>query len=304
MEIDMDIKMEHRYVSLADQIFEKLERDILVGEYNKGEILTETKLSEIMEESVIYADTTEDKETVANKFNKYGFISLPVVDAEHRLVGIVTVDDALYVLKEETEEDFSKMAAIIPQETKYLKTPVIKLFMARIPWLLLLMISATFSSAILGFFEGALIPALVLFVPMLMDTGGNSGSQASVTAIRGLSTGEITLSDALPILWKELRVGILCGSALSVVAFGKVMLVDRLIMNNPAITVGVALAVSLSLLATIIVAKIIGSTLPLLAKAIGFDPAVMASPFITTLVDAIGLILYFIISAYAFGLTV
>ena len=263
-----------------------------------------TLLSDIMEESVIFALTTEDKEEVANKFNKYGFIALPVVDNEHRLVGIVTVDDALYVLHEEAEEDFAKMAAIIPSETEYLKTPAFNIFKARIPWLLLLMISATFSSAILSFFEASLIPVLVLFVPMLMDTGGNSGSQASVTAIRGLSTGEVALADVFRILYKEIRVGALCGVTLGVVAFGKVMLVDRLMMGNPSVTVIVALAVSIALTATIIVAKIIGSTLPLLAKRLGLDPAVMASPFITTIVDAIGLILYFLISANIFGLTV
>ena len=261
-------------------------------------------LEEIMEESVIFAVTTEDKEEVANKFNKYGFIALPVVDNEHRLVGIVTVDDALYVLKEEADEDFAKIAAIIPSETEYLKTPAVKIFMSRIPWLLLLMISATFSSAILSFFEASLIPVLVIFVPMLMDTGGNSGSQASVTAIRGLSTGEVLLSDVWRVLYKEIRVGVLCGISLGAVAFGKVMLVDRLLMGNADVTLTVALAVSLALTATIIIAKIIGSTLPLLAKKLGFDPAVMASPFITTVVDAIGLIIYFLISANIFGLTV
>ena len=261
-------------------------------------------LSEIMEESVIFALTTEDKEDVANKFDKYGFIALPVVDNEHRLVGIVTVDDAIEVLREEAEEDFAKMAAIIPSESEYLKTSAFDIFKSRIPWLLLLMISATVSSAILKYFEASLIPVLVLFVPMLMDTGGNSGSQASVTAIRGLSTGEVALSDVFRILWKEIRVGALCGFSLAVVAFAKVVIVDRFIMQNEAVTLIVALAVSLALFATIVVAKIIGSTLPLLAKRIGFDPAVMASPFITTIVDAIGLMVYFAISAYAFGLTI
>ena len=259
-------------------------------------------LSDIMEETVIFATTTENREDVANKFNKYGFIALPVVDKELRLVGIVTVDDAMNVLREEAEEDFAKMAAIIPAETEYLKTSAFKLFKSRIPWLLLLMISATFSSAILSFFEASLIPALVLFVPMLMDTGGNSGSQSSVTAIRGLSVGEIELGDVWRVLWKEIRVGIMCGAVLGVVAFGKVLLVDRLIMNNPDVTLTVALAVSIALAFTIIIAKIIGSTLPLLAKRMGFDPAVMASPFITTIVDAIGLVVYYFISANLFGL--
>lgn len=264
----------------------------------------ETLLSEIMEESVIFATTTEDKEEVANKFNKYGFIALPVVDNEHRLVGIVTVDDAIDVIREEAEEDFAKMAAIMPTETEYLKTPALNIFKARIPWLLILMISATFSSAILSFFEASLIPVLVLFVPMLMDTGGNSGSQASVTAIRGLSLGEVELSDVFRVLYKEIRVGVLCGITLGAVGFGKVMLVDRWLMNNSEVTLEVAFAVSIALCATIITAKIIGATLPLLAKRLHLDPAVMASPFITTIVDAIGLILYFLISANIFGLTV
>lgn len=263
-----------------------------------------TRLSEIMEERVIFATTSEDKEEVANKFNKYGFIALPVVDNEGRLVGIVTVDDAIDVFREEVEEDFAKMAAITPTEKEYLRTSAFSIFKTRIPWLLILMISATLSGAILTFFEASLIPALVLFVPMLMDSGGNSGSQASVTVIRGLSTGEVVLSDVFRVLWKEICIGIMCGASLAIVAFGKVLLVDRLLMGNEAITVFVALAVSLSLAATIIVAKIIGSTLPLLAKRIGLDPAVMASPFITTIVDAIGLIVYYFISSAAFGLTV
>ena len=265
---------------------------------------TEVPLSDIMEERVIFASTTEDREEVARKFDKYGFIALPVVDHECRLVGIVTVDDAMEVIHEETEEDFAKMAAIIPSDKGYLKTDAFSIFKMRIPWLLLLMISATVSSSILSFFEASLIPVLVLFVPMLMDTGGNSGSQASVTAIRALSLGEIKLRDVFRVLWKEVRVGLLCGLSLAVVAFGKVMLVDRLIMGNPSVTLTVALAVSLSLGVTVLAAKIIGCSLPLLAKRIGLDPAVMASPLITTLVDAVGLILYFFVSAYAFGLTV
>ena len=263
----------------------------------------ETPISDIIEERVIFANTTEDKEEVARKFDKYGFIALPVVDNECRLVGIVTVDDAMEVIHEETEEDFAKMAAIIPSDKGYLKTDAFSIFKTRIPWLLLLMVSATVSSSILSFFEASLLPVLVLFVPMLMDTGGNSGSQASVTAIRALSLGEIKLSDVLRVLWKEIRVGLLCGVSLGIVAFGKIMLVDRLIMGNPAVTVWVAIAVSASLAATVLAAKIIGGSLPLLAKRLGLDPAVMASPLITTLVDAVGLILYFVVSAYAFGLT-
>jgi len=264
----------------------------------------ETPLSEIMEDSVVFALTTEDRETVAGKIEKYGFIALPVVDNESRLVGIVTVDDAMDVLREEAEEDFAKMAAIIPGEKEYLKTSAFSIFKARIPWLMILMISATFSSAILGFFEAALIPVLVLFVPMLMDTGGNSGSQASVTAIRGLSIGEITLGDVLKILRKEILVGAMLGITLGTVAFLKVILIDGLLFSNPAVTLTVAFAVAISLALTVVASKIIGSTLPFLAKRIGLDPAVMASPFITTLVDVVGLLMYFAVSSYAFGLTV
>ena len=264
----------------------------------------ETLVSDIMEESVIFAKTSEDREDVAGKIEKYGFIALPVVDNECRLVGIVTVDDAMDVLREEAEEDFAKMAAIIPGETEYLKTSAFSIFKARIPWLLILMISATFSSAILGFFEASLIPVLVLFVPMLMDTGGNSGSQASVTAIRGLSTGEVEMRDVLKILAKEITVGAMLGFTLGVIAFVKVLVIDGIVFSNSAVTLTVAIAVSISLALTVICAKIIGSTLPFLAKRVGVDPAVMASPFITTLVDIVGLMMYFAVSAYAFGLTV
>ncbi len=266
--------------------------------------LPEEKISNLMDENVIFGTTTEDKESVAQKIEKYGFLALPIVDNEGRLVGIVTVDDAIDVLKEETDEDISKMAAITPTETPYLKTSALNLFKARIPWLLLLMISATISGTILGFFESALIPVLVLFVPMLMDTGGNSGSQASVTAIRALSVGEITVRDVFLVLWKEVRVGFLCGVSLGAVALGKVMLIDRLLLGNEAVTIAVGASVALTVFATIFTAKIIGASLPLLAKRLGLDPAVMASPFITTLVDAVSLIIYFFISAGLFGLTI
>ena len=262
----------------------------------------ETTLEEIMEEAVIFVNTTDDKELVAKKIDKYGFLALPVVDNEHRLVGIVTVDDAIDVINEETEEDFAKMAAITPTETPYLKTSVLGIFKARIPWLLLLMVSATFSSTILNRFESALPAVLILFVPMLMDTGGNSGGQSSVTIIRGISVGELKMSDILRIFWKEVSVGIACGVTLGAVAFGKVILVDRLIMNNPEVTFSVAAIVAVTLALTVIMAKIIGSSLPVLAKRLGFDPAVMASPFITTIVDALALLLYFSVSASFLGL--
>lgn len=259
-------------------------------------------LSEIMEENIVFAYTSDDKEEVALLFDRYGFIALPVVDSETRLVGIVTVDDAIDVIREEAEEDFAKMAGITPSETTYIRTSVLRIFLSRIPWLLLLMVSATFSSTILGRFEAALPAVLLLFVPMLMDTGGNSGGQTSVTVIRSLSLGEVEPRDILRILWKELRVGLLAGAALGVVAFLKVMLIDHLLMQNPEVTVSVGLAVAFSLAVTIVISKIIGACLPILAKKVGFDPAVMASPFITTVVDAASLVLYFFISAALIGL--
>ena len=261
----------------------------------------ETQLSEIMEESVIFVTTTDDKEEVANKFKKYGFIALPVVDAECRLVGIVTVDDAIDVIEEEAEEDFAKMAAVTPSETPYLKNSVLNIFKSRIPWLLLLMISATFSSTILSFFENNLASILVLFVPMLMDTGGNAGNQTSVTLVRGLALGEVRLADFIKVWWRELRVGILCGIALGAVAFAKIMLVDNLLMQNSSVTVVVAAVVSVTLALTIIIAKFVGSSLPILASRVGLDPAVMASPFITTVVDALSLIVYYFIAAPFFS---
>ena len=265
---------------------------------------TNTLLEDIMQKNVIFALTSDDKETVAEKFNRYGLIAVPVVDNELRLVGIITVDDAMEVMKDETEEDFAKMAAIIPSETDYLKTSPFSVFKSRIPWLLLLMISATFTGAILNRFESVLIPTLVLFVPMLMDTAGNSGSQASVTVIRTLSYSKLRASDVIGIILKELSVGALCGAALGTVGFLKILLVDRLLLNNPSVTVWVALSVAITIIATVMVAKLIGALLPILAKQMGFDPAVMASPFITTIVDTVGLIVYFVISAYLFGLTV
>ncbi len=261
----------------------------------------DTTLEEIMEDSVIFVNTTDDKELVAKKIDKYGFLALPVVDNEHRLVGIVTVDDAIDVINEEAEEDFAKMAAITPTETPYLKTSILGIFKSRIPWLLLLMVSATFSSTILNRFEAALPAVLILFVPMLMDTGGNSGGQSSVTIIRGISVGELKMSDIFRIFWKEVSVGIACGVSLGVVAFGKVLLVDRLIMNNPEVTLSVAAIVAVTLALTVIMAKIIGASLPMIAKRIGFDPAVMASPFITTIVDALALVLYFFIASSFLG---
>lgn len=270
-------------------------KDLLISE-------PETEISEIMERSVIYAYTGDGREEVARKIEKYGFLALPIVDNEERLVGIVTVDDAIEVLGEEIEEDISKMAAITPSETPYLKSSSYSIFKSRIPWLLLLMISATLSSTILSAFESRLAAVLILFVPMLMDTGGNSGNQASVTLVRGLSLGEIKKSDFLLVWWQEIRVGMLCAITLGAVAFGKIMLVDRLVMNNGEVTLTVGVVVAVTLALTVIIAKLVGSALPIFASAIGLDPAVMASPFITTAVDAISLVVYFLIAAPFFSL--
>ena len=272
----------------------------LIGTVSAKELLisrVDKKLSEIMEDSVIFAYTHDDREEVARKLDKYGFLALPVVDTECRLVGIITIDDAIDVLKEETEEDFAKMAAITPSEESYLKTSVFGIFKARIPWLLLLMISATFSSAILAKFELALPAVLLLFVPMLMGTGGNSGSQSSVTIIRAISVGEAKLSDFGVILWKEVRVGFISGAVLGIVAFLKVYLLDGLLMQNGEVTLFVSFVVALALAFTVLSAKLIGAVLPLLAKKIGLDPAVMASSFITTIIDVLSLIVYFAIAS-------
>jgi len=257
----------------------------------------DVSLSEIMNENVIAVETHDDKEEVANKLDKYGLLAVPVVDRENRLVGIVTVDDAIDVIKEASEEDFAKMAAITPSETPYLKTGVFSLFKSRIPWLLILLISSTVSSAILTGFEAALPAVLVLFVPMIMGTGGNSGGQSSVTVTRSISLSEVEFSDLGRVFLKEMRVGILCGTVLGAVTFLKVYFIDGMLFGNEDVTLIVSLAVALSLSVTILVAKMIGAVLPIVAKKIGLDPAVMASPLITTLVDAVSLIVYFYVAS-------
>ena len=262
----------------------------------------EVTLESIMEENVVFSRTSDDKEEVALLFDRYGFLALPVVDSECRLVGIVTVDDAMDVIREETEEDFAKMAGMTPTETTYLKTSAFDFLKARLPWLLLLMFSATISTAILTIFEDALSAALVLFVPMIMGTGGNSGGQSSVTVIRSLSLGEVEFKDTLKVMYKELLVGLMAGLLVGAATFVKVVCIDRMLLGNPDVTVLVALAVALSLALTIVFAKLIGAALPILAKRLGFDPAVMASPFITTLVDAASLLIYFFVAAELFAL--
>ena len=256
-------------------------------------------IENIMETNVIAVNTLDDQEEVAQMFNKYNFLALPVVDKENRIVGIVTVDDAMDVMEEEATEDIQKMAAITPTTDKpYDKVGVFETYLSRIPWLLILMVSATFTGMIITGFEDALASTVVLsaFIPMLMDTGGNSGSQASVTVIRALSLGEIEFKDILMVIFKECRVSLLCGVTLAAANFAKIMLFDRLVLGNTGITPMVALVVCLTMVVTIFFAKLVGCTLPMFAKKIGFDPAVMASPFITTIVDAISLIVYFAIA--------
>ena len=260
-------------------------------------------ISDIMTTNVISVTTVDDKEEVANLFKKYDYLALPVVDKESRLVGIITVDDAIDVISDEDEEDFTKMAAITPSDRPYLKTSPFQIWKSRIPWLLLLMVSATFTGIIISSFENALAAQVLLtaFIPMLMDSGGNAGSQASVTVIRGISLGEIGFRDIFRVVWKEFRVSILCGISLAAATFAKIFLVDKLIMGND-ITVAIALVVCITLALTIICAKIIGCIMPLLAKKLGFDPAVMASPFITTIVDAVSLLIYFMMASAILGL--
>lgn len=264
----------------------------------------ETLVSDIMETDIISVMTTMDQEEVAYTFSKYDLYALPVVDTENRLVGIVTVDDAIDVIEEEATEDIEKMAAITPTDKPYLKMTSFEIWKSRIPWLMLLMVSATFTGMIISSFESALARwvALTAFIPMLMDTGGNSGSQASVTVIRALSIGDLEFSDIFKVLWKEFRVAVLCAVSLAVVNFAKIQLVDVLLLGNTGVTIPVTLVVCVTLAFTIICAKIVGCTLPLVAKKLGFDPAVMASPFITTIVDALSLLIYFRVATILLGL--
>ena len=252
-------------------------------------------VSDVMDENVISVGTVTDQEDATALFSKYDLTVLPVVDNENRLVGIITVDDALDVLETETTEDIEIMGGMTPTDKPYLKTSVWETFKARFPWLLLLMISATFTGQIITSFENALAAAAVLtaYIPMLMDTGGNSGSQASVTVIRGISLNDIEFKDYFRVLWKEIRVAVVCGVALAAVNFVKLLLVDGMLFHNEAITVPVAAVICLTMVCTILCAKLVGCTLPMLAEKLGFDPAVMSSPFITTIVDALSLLIYF-----------
>ena len=276
-----------------------IEKHKLLGTITAMDLLTcddDEVLADVMEENPITVKTLSDQEEVAQMFNKYDMVSIPVVDNENCMVGIVTFDDAMDVIQEETEEDFQKMAAIAPNtDTPYLKISIWELWKGRIPWLLLLMLSATFTGMIISSFEDALSKLVVLtaFIPMLMGTGGNSGSQASVTIIRGLSLGEVDVKDIFKVMWKEFRVSILCGVSLAIACFVKIILIDGLLLKTPGVNNNVALVVALTLCLTVICAKFIGCVLPIIAKRLKFDPAVMASPFITTIVDGVSLIVYF-----------
>ncbi len=261
-------------------------------------------IEDIMETNLVSVSTLDDQEATAMALSKYDFLALPVVDKENRLVGIVTIDDAIDVLEEETTEDIELMAAMLPSDKPYLRTGIFETWKARTPWLLVLMLSATFTGIILTHFEGALMSCAILtsFVPMLSGTGGNSGTQASTAIIRALSLNEVRFNDCLRVVWKELRVSIACGVCLAGANFVKMMLVDRMLLNNPDVTPMVALVVCLTLVCTVICAKLVGCSLPILAQKIGFDPAVMASPFISTIVDALSLLIYFRLASSILGI--
>ena len=265
-------------------------KDLIINE-------PDTLIDDIMQESEHVLTTQMDQEEVANIFQDYDYSTLPVVDSENRLVGIITVDDVIDIMEQEATEDIEKMAAITPTDKPYMKTGVFETWKKRIPWLLLLMISATFTGSIITHFEQALATYVVLtsFIPMLMDSGGNAGSQASVSVIRSLSLDEIEFGDIFKVIWKEIRVALLCGITLSAANFVKLMIIDQ-------VTMPIAAVVCSTLLMTIIFAKFVGCSLPILAKKIGFDPAVMASPFITTIVDACSLLIYFKIAGVLLGI--
>ena len=277
------------FVTSADRKLEGIVtvKDLLLAD-------DDTVLEELMDRNVIFASTTEDQESVSEKFSDYDLMALPVVDGEGRLVGIVTVDDIIDVMEQETTEDFEKMAGILPSDKPYSRTSTVEMWKNRIPWLLFLMLSATFTSMILTSFEDMLAvqAGLVAFIPMLMGTGGNSGAQASTAVIRSLSLGDTEPRDALRVMWKEWRVSVLCGLTLAVVNFFKMLLLDGMILHNDSVTVTVAATVSVSVLFIVMFAKVVGSALPILAEKLGVDPAVMANPLISTVTDAVSLLIY------------
>ncbi len=256
-------------------------------------------LTDIMETNIIYANTIDDKEDVARQFGKYDFLAIPVVDKERRLVGIVTVDDAIDVLEEENTEDIEKMAAITPSDKPYLKTGIFETYYKRIPWLMLLMLSATFTGKIISSYESALRDYAILtsFIPMLTGTGGNAGGQTSASIIRGISLNEIAFKDIFRVIWKELRVALICGITLSITLFAKLILVDRIEFK-------IAIVVALAIISAVALAKMVGCMLPLFAKKIGFDPAVMANPLLSTMVDVVTLAVFFKIAVTVLRITI
>ena len=276
-----------------------LENRLLVGTVSVKSLLLAPSdlqtIDSIMDTNLITVTTHTDQEEVAQMMSKYNLLAIPVVDGDNRMVGIVTFDDAMDVIEEETTEDMEIMAGMTPSDKTYLKSSPLDLFLHRIPWLALLMVSATFTGMIISGFEEKLaaMVCLTAFIPMLMDTGGNSGSQSSVTVIRAISLGELEFKDLGKVIWKEVRTALICGAVLGVLCVGKVMLVDHLLMKTEGVDLMVALTVGLTLAVTVLCAKLVGCTLPMLAKKLGFDPAVMASPFITTIVDALSLLVYF-----------
>ena len=255
-------------------------------------------IEDLMDRNVIFASTTDDQEAVSEMFSDYDLMAMPVVDKENRLVGIVTVDDVIDVMEQEATEDFDIMAGILPSDIPYSRSPIFELFKNRIPWLMFMMLSATFTSMILTSFEDMLAvqAGLVAFIPMLMGTGGNSGAQSSTAVIRSLSLGDTETGDALKVVWRELRVAFLCGIALAVVNFVKMLLLDGMLLNNDAVTVSVAATVSLTIVFVVLFAKVVGSMLPILAEKLGLDPAVMANPLISTVTDAVSLLIYIFVA--------
>ena len=281
------------FVTSADRKLEGIVtvKDLLLAD-------PETVIEELMDRSVIYAVTTEDQESVSEKFSDYDLMALPVVDKENRLVGIVTVDDIIDVMEQEATEDIQLMAGMTPSGKPYLRTGITEMWKNRIPWLMFLMLSATFTSMILTSFEDRLAvqTVLIAFIPMLMGTGGNSGAQASTAVIRSLSLGDIEPRDVLKVMWKEWRVALLCGLSLAAVNFVKMLLLDGMLLGNSSITVSVAATVSVSIVFIVMFAKVVGSFLPIAAEKIGVDPAVMANPLISTLTDAVSLLIYIFVA--------
>ncbi len=274
------------------------EKRHLIGRVTVKDLLlndNETKIADIMETDVLAVETTDDKEHVAQQISKYDLNAMPVVDKESRIVGIITVDDVLDVIEQEATEDISKMAAVTPSKDTYLEQSVWQIWKNRIPWLLLLMISSTFTGLIINAYEATLSALLFACVPMIMGTGGNAGSQAAVTITRSLAIDEVRPSDILKVIWKELRVALSLATVLAIACFGKLYLLDGMLFNNPY-TWDVCLTVSIALFVTIVLSKLIGCVMPILAKVCRLDPAVVASPFITTIVDILSLVIYCLIA--------